>query len=268
MTIEREQFCPVLDKDVMLDILADHVRNLSNREKNQITKAEEYQRWAKNVGTRTFDYGYKIFDLTEKLQNGKWAAETELYQTYVCLLSECYRESFDCIQLVPQLPENVKSFLQQAPAAFEPISVPQVDFATGLNFDLTSEERFFDQRISATLDTIANLVTRALAVKYSTLKNLSPIRINAHIRNLAKIALELISGHQTILLYGASNPATQNVKTNLLSKFFNEAGNLEILKYMEEGRMFSDSRFEGDKKAREAFLLMTGLFDLKPLYIK
>lgn len=268
MPNEREQFRPVLDKDVMLDILADHVRGLSRKEQESVAKDKSYQQWVKNVATRTFDYGYKTFDLTKKLSEGNQIVEYRLYDTYASLLSELYRESFDCTQFIPSIPVNVTRFLQHSPAAFEPIHVPLADFTVEPNLNLTSDERFFDQRMINTLDILANLIVRALAVKYATCDKLSPVRINSNIRSLVKLTMELISGHQLVLLYGVQHPATQTVKERLLGQFFDQAEKLEVLKYLEDGRMFSDDRFEKDKPAKEAYLLMTGLFDLKPLYLQ
>jgi len=268
MPNEREQFRPVLDKDVMLDILADHVRGLSRKEQESIAKNKSYQQWVKNVATRTFDYGYKIFRLTQNWRNGNEGVATSLYQTYASLLTELYREAFDCVQFIPGIPENVKEFLLTAPSTFEPIPTADTSFEAKPNLDLTPEERFFDQKIITTLATIANLMTRGLSVKYALCTKLSPVRINADLRGLVKVAMELITGHQMILLFGVTEQATTKTKEALLSKFFGEADKLQVLDYMGEGKMFSDEIFGENKKAKESYLLMTGLFDLEPLYLQ
>lgn len=267
MPNEREQFRPVLDRDVMLNILADHVRSLPRKEQESIAKNETYQKWAEGVATRSFDYGYKIFKLTQNLNNGDQGASTGLYLTYVSLLTEFYRESFDCVQFIPGIPENVKTFLTSAPSTFEPVPTPEPDFLTVPNFNFTPDERFFDQKIKNTLATITNLITRGLSTKHVLCTKLLPVRINAALKDLVKVAMELIAGYRMILLFGASEPATTKAKKELLSKFFNEADKLRILDYMAEGKMFSDDAFEKNKKAKEAYLLMTGLFDLQSLYL-
>ena len=264
---DGSEFRPILDRDVMIDILADHASAIPNREVALTTKEKRYQDWAAKVATRTFDYGYRIFDLTKKVLEGNSSAETELYLAYTSLLSEVYRESFDSAEFIPGLPHNVVLFLQQSPSSYEPLVVAQPDFSTQANLSFKLEERHFDQQIQAILDIVANLLTRALAVKYTTCSKLLTVRINAHVRDLAKVAVDLISGHQMVMLYGATNPAVTKVKDRLRQRFYDEAGRIRVLEYMEEGKMFSDDRFQKDQKAREILRLMTGLFDLKPLYL-
>ncbi|MEX0621462.1 MAG: hypothetical protein WD187_00500 [Candidatus Woykebacteria bacterium] len=247
---------------MILDILADHARQLSRSDSRSVVEHPVYQERSRKVAEQSFGFGGKIFNLTKAVRDGDLSAETELYRQYSSLLSEIYWESIDVADLMTSLPDDVRSFLLGCPESYESLPQPRTDFTITANPDLSSEEGFFDERIQTVLEAITNLMVRALAVKYTTCHRTLIVRINTHIRDLAKLAMELIRGRQMILLFGASHLAVARTRQSLQEKFYDEAGTIRILEYMGEGKMFSDDRLEKDEGVRKIIELMTGgLFD-------